>query len=114
MILKFTNAYSCQRSHLQVIPNQDGRLCSHYPPEIIIPTEASSTSESAATSRATGPAIDTVLASQMADARFARTRSRFVCPVIRHRGKVFHRHCAFSISVDVSEMILPQILQLSM
>lgn len=63
----------------QVIPNLDGSLCAHYPPGIIVPQGSTGQPTSADT---------TDLHGMFFDARFARTRSRFVCPVILHRGKV--------------------------
>jgi len=74
----------------QVVSNGDGALCAHYPLNIIVPTgEAVRAGERATTSDSSTAELDSNgLFGLFADARFARTRSRFVCPVIWHKGKV--------------------------
>ena len=91
----------CARiSCLQVVSNSDGALCAHYPLDIIVPTgQAVRAGESAAAMNSSTTELnDNDLLGLFTDARFARTRSRFVCPVIWHKGKVRRASSLFHLS----------------
>ena len=112
-----------ERDHTcKLVPNESGGLCAHYPLDIIIPTgdrdkpaeaadagtdEGEGVDRPAATTSPTGspaesPVVDPDdLAAMFAAARFARTRSRFVVPVILHRGKNICRSSTLARQAEI-------------
>ena len=80
-----------------MISNCDGSLCAHYPLDIIIPVAESeghaaeiqnNSSLNQDYEELSLAANDEDLLNLFSESRFARTRSRFVCPVINVHGKV--------------------------
>eukprot|EP00038_Savillea_parva_P019844 m.29248 g.29248 ORF g.29248 m.29248 type:complete len:718 (-) comp4578_c0_seq2:2096-4249(-) len=87
----------------EVVPNTDGSLCAHYPPNIIVPTSSLNKDSEEACGNTNSEKMNAdTLHDLFTDARFARTRSRFVCPVILHRGKWICRSATLARQVEIT------------
>ncbi|KAF5401511.1 Myotubularin protein 14 [Paragonimus heterotremus] len=77
----------CRDYEIQTFENEDGSLCSHYPPSLFIPSlEVDSVGE---------------LSSLISQAKFARGRTRFVVPAFSFQGKNVCRSSTLSGSLEL-------------
>lgn len=83
-----------------IISNSDSRLCAHYPLDLIVPT-ADHNADSGIGNTDADASLIPQLSMMMEKAKFARTRSRFVVPVIRHRGKNICRSATLSRQIEI-------------
>ncbi|KAF6779002.1 Myotubularin protein 14 [Paragonimus kellicotti] len=77
----------CRDYEIQTFENEDGSLCSHYPPSLFIPSLK----------------VDSVgeLSSLISQAKFARGRTRFVVPAFSFQGKNVCRSSTLSGSLEL-------------